>query len=599
MDKNSKYEAIEDYGIIGDLHTVALVSKKGSVDFMCYTRFDSPTIFAALLDVEKGGCFAIHPQLKDIDHKQMYLPDTAILVTRFLSDEGVSEIMDFMPVNTEEHNCAIIRRVTTIRGTINYEMSCCPRFNYARSGHTTTSDVEGVIFHADDPMKSKIRLLSDVHISMKSDDAYASFTLKEKESAYFILESAENEQQRFTSLKQYIDDSYKSTMNFWQKWVEQSKYEGRWMEMVNRSAITLKLLTSYKYGSVVAAATFGLPETLGGERNWDYRYTWIRDASFTMYIFLKLGFMEEATAFLAWIRRRCDNGDLQLIYAVDGETHLDEHELEGWEGYKNSQPVRIGNYAHQQFQLDIYGELLDTIYLYNSYGGQVTYGFWQQIVKQINEVSLRWKEPDHGIWEIRNDKKEFLYSRLMCWVALDRAIKIARDRSFPYPEEKWKKVRDEIFLNIYEDFWSEEAQAFVQHKGSKAIDASVLMMPLRNFISPFELKWKATMQAIDEKLRTDVLIYRYNNKLNNIDGLKGTEGTFTMCSFWFVECLAKGGELERAREYFEKMLSYTNHLGLFGEEIGPRGEQLGNYPQAFTHLGLISAAITLNEELEK
>lgn len=598
MDKHSKYEPIEDYGIIGDLHTVALVSKRGSLDFMSYMRFDSPTVFAALLDVEKGGHFSIHPKLNDIDHKQMYLPDTAILVTRFLADDGIAEIIDFMPVNPDEHNCAVIRKVSTIRGNIEYEMHCQPRFDYGRARHALSHIENGVLFEADDADKSKMCLLSNVAVRIRNGDANAHFSLKERESVYFILESEFNEQQRSGSLDDYIELCQKETISFWQEWIEQSRYKGRWMEMVNRSTITLKLLTSHKYGSVVAAATFGLPETIGGERNWDYRYTWIRDASFTMYIFLKLGFMKEAEAFLAWIQRQCNNGRLQLMYAVDGRTDLEECSLDYWEGYKDSRPVRVGNQAHEQFQLDVYGELLDTIYLFNEFGGQITYEFWKEISKQVDVVVKNWRKPDHGIWEIRTHKKQFLYSRLMCWVALDRAIRIAAHRSFPYPEEKWKKVRDDIFCSIYDDFWNEKVKAFVQTKGASAIDASALMMPLRNFISPYEDKWQSTMKAIDENLRTDVLIYRYNNKLNDIDGLKGTEGTFSMCSFWFVECLAKGGELGRARVYFEKMLGYTNHLGLFAEEIGPRGEQLGNYPQAFTHLGLISAAITLSEALE-
>lgn len=599
MNEENRYEPIEDYGVIGNLHTVALISKKGSIDFMSYTRFDSPTVFGALLDADKGGRFSIQPVLEEMDYKQLYLPDTAILITRFLSDSGVAEIMDFMPLNTEEENCAIIRKVSTIRGNIDYQMKCCPRFDYSKASHVVRKENGGVTFAANDEANSVLHIFSDIELEQSGNDIQASFTLGENECAYFILESAAHKEQRPTSLDKFIEDSYKSTMNFWQSWVEKSSYRGRWMEMVNRSTITLKLLTSYRFGSVVAAATFSLPETIGGKRNWDYRFTWIRDASFTMYVFLKLGFMDEATAFLKWIQKQCTNGRLQLMYAVDGQTNLQEYFLEHWEGYKGSRPVRIGNQAHTQFQLDVYGELLDTIYLFNGYGGEISFGFWQEIAAQVEVVTQRWKEPDHGIWEIRNDKREFLYSRLMSWVAMDRAIKIAESRSFPYEKEKWETVRDEIFLSIYNDFWNEDVQAFVQYKGSTAIDASALMMPLRNFISPAESKWAKTMDAIARELRTDVLIYRYNNKLTNVDGLDDQEGTFTMCSFWYVECLAKGGHVEEARELFEKLLSYTNHLGLFSEEIGARGEQLGNYPQAFTHLGLISAAMTLNELLEK
>jgi len=286
------------------------------------------------------------------------------------------------------------------------------------------------------------------------------------------------------------------------------------------------------------------------------------------------------------------------MYSVDGTSDLQETILDDWEGYRGSLPVRIGNDAYRQFQLDVYGELLDTIYLYSLYGGHITFDFWKTISAQVEVVIRDWRKPDHGIWEVRSLKREFLYSRLMCWVAIDRAIRIAERWSFPYPEARWRAIRDRIFHTIYDEFWNEKKKAFVQFKGSDAIDASALMMPLRRFISPQEEKWKHTMQAIDDTLRTDVLLYRYKNQLNHVDGLKGVEGTFSMCSFWYVECLVIGGEVDRARVYFEKMLGYTNHLGLFAEEIGPRGEQLGNYPQALTHLGLISAALALDKALD-
>ncbi|MBS1616654.1 MAG: glycoside hydrolase family 15 protein [Bacteroidetes bacterium] len=598
MDQEHAYELIEDYGIIGDLHTVALVSKKGSIDFMCYPRFDSPSIFGALLDRNKGGHFAIHPKLNDCDHKQMYLPDTAVLLTRFLANDGIAEITDFMPVNKDEEHCAVIRRVRTIRGHIHYEMSCCPRFDYGRAGHELTRVRSGVLFQSQDAAGTRMRLLSNTPIAIHNQDAFAGFSLRERETAWFILETDANQVQHDEDLKAYIRQANRSTIRFWQSWVEQSHYRGRWMGMVNRSAITLKLLSSQRFGSVVAAATFGLPETIGGERNWDYRYTWIRDASFTMYIFLKLGFMKEAEAFLTWIQRQSEQGPLQLMYAVDGQSKLDEKTLDHWEGYKGSRPIRIGNLAHKQLQLDVYGDLLDTIYLYSRYNGPISFEFWKTISAQVAVVIRDWQKPDHGIWEVRNSKKQFLYSRLMCWVALDRGIRIAEHFSYPYPAEQWRTVRDKIFHSIYDDFWNPELQAFVQYKGTTALDASALMMPLRRFISPRDRKWKSTLKAIDEKLRTDVLIYRYDNRLNDVDGLEGQEGTFSMCSFWFVECLAKSGEVNRARVYFEKMLGYTNHLGLYAEEIGPRGAQLGNYPQAFTHLGLISAALSLDEAIE-
>lgn len=371
--------------------------------------------------------------------------------------------------------------------------------------------------------------------------------------------------------------------------------------MMHRSALTLKLLTSYHHGSTVAAATFGLPELVGGQRNWDYRYTWIRDAAFTMYAFIRLGFTYEAGQFMKWIRSQFEknidqNTNLQLMYSIDGQSELEEQELDHLEGYRQSRPVRIGNGAYQQLQLDIYGELMDSIYLYDKYGEPTTYDFWEKLVPQIDYVCDNWEKEDHGIWEIRSQSREFIYSRVMCWVAVDRAVRLAEKRSFPYPFEKWRKTRDEIYKDIYQNFWNEEKQSFVQSKGSDMVDASVLLMPLVRIISPYDPRWQATLKAVEKELVTDTLVYRYNTETYQ-DGIDGSEGTFSMCSYWYVECLARGGQIEKARLYFEKMLGYGNHLGLFAEQIGLRGEQLGNYPQAFTHLALISAAFALNREL--
>ncbi len=589
------YEPIENYGIIGNLNTLALVSIRGSIDFLCFPQFDSPSVFAALLDVEKGGCFAIHPQLKDVTHKQLYLPETAILITRFFSEEGMAEITDFMPIVTDEQHFSIIRKVTTIRGSVNYVMECCPRFDYGRKQHSAKLEGSNVTFTTDE---AALKLQSDCQLALNENDIKANFTLREGETACFVLQSFENAAHEAAQLPNYLLDCFKQTNRFWKNWIAKSTYKGRWREMVLRSAITLKLLSSNRFGSVIAAATFGLPEEIGGERNWDYRYTWVRDAAFMMYSFLKLGFKEEAAAFIDWIKERCMHSDIQLMYTIDGKTNITETELHHLSGYKSSKPVRIGNAAYQQLQLDIFGELIDTIYLYNLYGGAVTYELWQKIEALVEKVCQRWKEPDHGIWEIRNEKQEFLHSRLLCWVALDRAIKIAQQRSFPYPRLRWEEARNEIFHSIYQNFWSEEKGAFVQYKNSEQVDAAALLMPLLRFISPHEEKWKRTLIAIEKELVTDVLVYRYHNHFSNVDGLNGEEGTFTMCSFWYVECLAKSGQVEKATEYFEKVLGYANHLGLFAEQIGKRGEHLGNFPQAFTHLALITAALQLDKSLD-
>ncbi|MGB3587828.1 MAG: glycoside hydrolase family 15 protein [Tunicatimonas sp.] len=604
---STDYPPIENYGVVGNLHTVALVGIHGSVDFMCFPRFDSPSIFASLLDKEKGGSFQIIPQLKDADYKQMYLPETNVLLSRFLAYEGMVEITDFMPVREIEKECVLIRKVTVIRGEVNFKMRCCPRFDYARAEHEVSrNDEHEIIFESKGEDGTICKLLSDVPLQEDGRDAEAEFTLKENQSVNFLwiaLSDKERELPFENKLCDYVDTSFHETLNYWKKWVGKSSYNGRWMDMIHRSALTLKMLTSHQFGSPVAAATFGLPEEIGGTRNWDYRYTWIRDAAFTMYAFIRLGFTHEAGEFMKWIRTQFDKNidaehQLQLMYSISGKSDLVEEELEHLEGYSQSRPVRIGNGAYDQKQLDIYGELMDSIYLYDKYGEPITYDFWEKLVHLIDYVCEHWSDADHGIWEVRSGEQEFLYSRVMCWVAIDRAIRLAEKRSFPYEWDRWRKTRSEIFEDVYYNFWDDELQSFVQYKGSKTLDASTLLMPLVRFISPYDPRWVKTLEAIEKELVTETLVYRYNNQKSD-DGIDGDEGTFSMCSFWYVECLCRGGQVEKAQLYFEKMLGYASHLGLYAEEIGLRGEQLGNFPQAFTHLGLISAAFALNRELER
>ncbi len=603
----SDYPPIGNYGVVGNLHTVALVGIHGSIDFLCFPRFDSPSIFASLLDKNKGGSFQITPDLNDVDHKQMYLPDTNILLSRFLAYDGMVEITDFMPVREIEQECILIRKVTVIRGEVKLRMNCSPRFDYARADHEVSQQDEyEVVFNSLGDDGTICKLLSDVPLQVEGKDAEAEFTLKEKESVNFLLITLSDGARELPfedKLDEFVDKSFGETLNYWKRWVGKSSYKGRWMDMVHRSALTLKLLTSHDFGSPVAAATFGLPEEVGGTRNWDYRYTWIRDAAFTMYAFIRLGFTSEVGHFGRWLLKQFEKNideehKLQLMYSISGESELTEEKLDHLEGYRQSRPVRIGNGAYDQKQLDIYGELMDSIYLFDKYGEPTTYDFWEKLVPLINYVCEHWQDADHGIWEIRSEQKEFLYSRVMCWVAVDRAIRLAEKRSFPYDWDYWRTTRSKIFKDVYYNFWDEELQSFIQYKGSTTLDASSLLMPLVRFISPHDPRWRKTLKAIEKELVTETLVYRYNNEKSD-DGIEGDEGTFSMCSFWYVECLCRGGQLEKARLYFEKMLGYANHLGLYAEEIGLRGEQLGNFPQAFTHLGLISAAYTLNRELEQ
>ncbi|RZM22477.1 MAG: glycoside hydrolase family 15 protein, partial [Pedobacter sp.] len=469
MTNTSGYLPIEDYGIIGNMKTVALVSLDASIDFMCFPDFDAPTVFARLLDKDNGGSFKIVPQMENCKTKQLYIPGTSVLLTRFFSDEGIAEITDYMPVKgfAENSICAIVRHIKTIRGKVNYKIFCEPRFDYAKADHTTEKkNKQEIFFTAINDGNTMARLLADFPLHVKKDNGYAEVTINQGDSCTIVLESIkQGDTTELRDIGFYSNGTYQETVNFWKSWIGKSTYAGRWTELVHRSVITLKLLTSANHGSMVAAATFGLPESIHGNRNWDYRFNWIRDAAFTMYAFLQLGFTEEATKFLKWIHERSSGDKLHLVYSIAGDEVMKETELKNLEGYAKSQPVRIGNAAGSQLQLDIYGELIDTIYIYNKNHQKINHELWLTIVKHIEHVIKDWKKPDHGIWEFRNGKKHFLHSRLMCWVAIDRAIKIADDRSFPYPAAEWKAERDRIYNDIFDGFWNEKIGAWVQYKG--------------------------------------------------------------------------------------------------------------------------------------
>ena len=593
------YQPIENYGIIGDLHTVALVGMNGSIDFMCYPHFDSPTLFAALLDHRKGGSFQIAPLHDGLQQKQMYLPDTNMLLTRFLSREGVAELSDFMPVQESGHTHRLVRRIKTVKGRFKYRLLCDPRFDYGRSQHRAEIRAGGALFIQDD--KRTFFLRSQIPIEIKDGAVAAEFTLTEGQSAAFVFEESKDGGISESENPHYVSTAFKETLNYWRRWISRCKYQGRWREMVHRSALVLKLLTSHPDGSIVAAPTFGLPEEIGGERNWDYRYAWIRDASFTVYALLRLGFTDEAKAFMRWIEKRSGelgpDGSLQIMYGIDGRHTLTEETLDHFEGYRGSSPIRIGNGAYDQLQLDIYGELMDSIYLYNKYGEPISFDLWQNVVRLVDWVAKNWHQADEGVWEVRGGQQEFLYSRVMSWVAVDRAIRLATKRSFPAPLDRWLEVRDQIYWDVMKNFWNPKGKFFSQVKDSNTVDASSLLMPLVKFISPTDPRWLSTLKAIEKNLVEDSLVFRYRQTDTASDGLSGEEGTFNMCSFWYVENLSRAGDLDQARFVFEKVLGYANHLGLYSEELGPCGEHLGNFPQAFTHLGLISAAYNLDHML--
>lgn len=608
------YQPVENYGIIGNMQTTALVGLNGSIDWFCFPSHDSPSIFAALLDDQIGGCFRIAPaaaQSEAFTHKQFYWPGTNILVTRFLTSEGVGEIIDFMPVGLSADEIgfrSLIRQVRVVRGAMAFQLDCQPAFNYARDDHECDITPKGVCFYS---AQMSLGLATEIPLQASSQGVTAQFTLQEEETAVFVLQGIESGSGCGLPISpNQADRLFKRTVDYWQRWLAQCTYKGRWREVVERSALVLKLLTYAPTGAIVAAPTCSLPELIGGERNWDYRYTWLRDASFTLYGLLRIGFTEEAGQFMQWLEARCRernaDGSLQIMYGIDGRHQLTEETLPHLEGYQGSAPVRIGNGAYNQLQLDIYGELMDSVYLYNKHGQPISYELWTHLEQLINWVCDNWQRTDEGIWEVRSGQQNFVYSRLMCWVAVDRGIRLADKRSFPADRDRWLKVRDAIYREIMAAGWSESQQAFVQHYETDSLDASSLIMPLVLFLSPSDPRMLSTLDAINRSpkkggLVSNSLVYRYNTE-ESPDGLQGHEGTFNMCTFWLVEALTRAGQidqtrLDEARLIFEQMLGYANHLGLYAEEMGPSGEALGNFPQAFTHLALISAAWNLDRTL--
>jgi GH15 family glucan-1,4-alpha-glucosidase len=608
----ARYPNIGDHGLIGDLQTAALVSTDGVLDWFCCPRFDSPSVFASLLDADQGGFYRIVPDRDDYVSRQLYLPDTAILVTRFMTPDGVGEVHDFMPViegaATDRHR--LVRNIRVVRGVMRFVIEVQPRFDYGRKPHTLEISDHGAVFrsegldltlHGIAPEGTTVR---DLGITQLPDTNGVRWTrtLREGQSGGVVLESMGGAPRVITP--EQVRDLEDETVRFWRGWLHRSSYTGRWREMVGRSAITLKLMTYKPTGAVVAAPTAALPEQVGGERNWDYRYTWIRDGSFSIYALLGLGYVEEAAAFGAWLRDRVqeqagqDSGPLKIMYRVDGSSDLVEETLEHWEGWRGSRPVRIGNGAADQLQLDIYGEAADAMYLADARGVQIAHQGWTAVTGIIDWLCEHWDQPDEGIWETRGGRKNFTYGRFQTWIALDRAIRIAAARGRPADLARWTSTRDAVYTQIMERGWNPKVGAFTQHYDTEVLDSSLLLMPLQGFIAPRDPMWLSTLAAMDRELVSDSLVYRYNPAASP-DGLAGDEGTFSLCTFWYVDALARAGRLEEARLVFEKMHTYANHLGLFSEEISSTGEQLGNFPQAFSHLSLISAAINLDRQLDE
>ncbi|WBB63342.1 glycoside hydrolase family 15 protein [Streptomyces sp. WMMC500] len=596
-----RYLPVADHGLIGDLRSAALVGTNGTIDWYCCPRFDAPSVFASLLDAERGGSFELAADVP-ARRKQFYFPDTNVLITRFSADDGIGEIQDFMPVvndSREADRHRLIRRVVCVRGTLPFRARVAPRFGYGTEPHTAHAQDRQVVFESS---SLTLALTSSVPIEVAGGDAWSLFKLHEGQSAVFALDRVGGDVMPRHCPEAEAEEQFNATVAYWRRWLSRSRYRGRWREVVHRSALTLKLLTYAPTGAIIAAPTTSLPEHIGGERNWDYRYVWIRDAAFCVYALLRLGFTDEAEAFMGFLSEHVrleateGPGPLQIMYGIDGRHDLPEQELPHLEGYRGSAPVRVGNGAVDQLQLDIYGALVDSLYLYDKWGQPVSSAYWDGISALVDWVCAHWNQPDQGVWETRSGPRNFLYSRLMCWVAIERAMRMARHRGLPADLVRWGRARDDIYRRIMRQGWSTERNTFVQYEDSHHLDASLLMMPLTKFISPTDPKWLATLDMLGEDLVSDSLVYRYDPQLG-ADGLPGEEGTFSICSFWYVEALTRAGRLDEARLAFEKMLTYANHLGLYAEEIGHTGEQLGNFPQAFTHLALISAAFNLDRRL--
>ncbi|MFI8194242.1 glycoside hydrolase family 15 protein [Streptomyces sp. NPDC085946] len=608
------YPPIENHGLIGDLQTAALVTTDGDVDWFCAPRFDSPSVFGALLDRAKGGHCAVRPRHRAYATKQLYLPDTAILVTRFMTEAGAGEVIDFMPVTggtvTASHR--LVRMIRCVRGRMTFEVEVAPRFDYGRQGHRLHISEQGAVFAAADGTTLTVHPIREPDderlldlLTDRRDDLHFTLTLEAGQERGLALEWAadgppgEMRPARYARL-------FDETAAFWRSWLRQSRYAGRWRETVERSAITLKLLTFAPTGAVVAAPTAALPEHPGGERNWDYRFTWIRDASFSVYALLGLGFTEEARAFIRWLTDRVEEragsesgtGPLNVMYTVDGSSDLDEQTLDHWEGYAGSAPVRIGNGAAAQLQLDIYGEALDSIHFAHRHGIRVGHRGWHALLTNLDWLADHWDRAEEGLWETRGGRQDFTYGRVMSWVAFDRALRLAGSNGRPAAADRWRTARDACYDQVMAKGWSEGRQAFVQHYGGDVLDSSLLRMATVGFLTPDDPMWTSTLDAMEQELVSDSLVYRYDPEASP-DGLRGAEGTFSLCTFMYVDALARAGRADKARLVFEKMMGYANHLGLYSEEIDPTGRQLGNFPQAFTHLALVDAAITLDAALDR
>ena len=598
---SARYPAIADHGIIGDLETAALVALDGTIDFLCLPSFDSPSVFLSILDAERGGRFAVEALIEDSRREQRYLRDTNVLVTQTIGAEAEVALYDFMPVRRRPSPSRVVRLARVTRGRARIRCVCAPRFDYARGSHSVTITGKAVTFTA--ASGHRLRLTTTASLTTDGNDVFADAELVAGKEVAFVLELLGEGDDSRVRRGRDPGRELRQTVVFWRRWIAKSRYEGEWRGLVRRSALTLKLLQSRRTGAIIAAPTFGLPEQIGGARNWDFRYAWIRDSAFTVYALGRIGLGREAGAFAQWLVDRCGEakspGELQSLYTIDGEREITEQTLDHLEGHAGSRPVRIGNGAYDQLQLDIYGELMDALHQRDEQGERPSRALWNRIVELVDWVGRNWRRADQGIWEVRSGCQEFLYSRVMCWVALDRALRIASRRSLPAPREEWRAAREAVRADIDEHFWSSALDSFVGTRGGDTVDAACLVMPLVGFIAPANPRWQSTLRAVEARLVRDGMVRRYEMTGMDTDAGSAEAPSFTVCSFWYVECLAVGGEEERARLTMKGLLERANHVGLYSEDLGVDGEQLGNFPQGLTHSALIGAAVALERLVKK
>jgi GH15 family glucan-1,4-alpha-glucosidase len=595
----NEYRPIGDYALIGDAHTAALVSGDGSIDWLCWPRFDSPAVFCRLLDRRRGGHFRVGPASRPSASERSYVEETNVLATVFSNDGGRFRLTDLMPIERlnrahEGEDIAaryrVLRLVEGLSGEPEVEVSFRPTFDYARAEASFQRRDGGVI-----ASRGREALALSCPSELREDASgalVARFKVAAGERVWVALNYVGDADAASLPLPEFdADAELEQTLEYWREWSGTCAYGGAYESLVKRSALALKLLTYEETGALVAAPTTSLPEEVGGVRNWDYRYTWLRDSSLILYGLQLAGYSEEATDFFGWLERLCIpcGGELRVMYRVDGSTRLTEHVLEHLEGYRGSRPVRVGNAAFGQKQLDIYGEVLDAAHLYHERARRrVRPELWEVLRYMADQTVARWREPDQGIWEVRGGPQHFLYSKLLCWVALDRAVRLASRDRLEGDRGLWERTREEIRRAILKEGYDERAGAFTQAFGSTALDACALVIPQVGFLPATDPRVVSTVERIRERLTSHGLVYRYLNE----DGLPGGEATFALCSFWLVDCLAQAGRVDEARELFERVAAYANDVGLLAEEIDPvSGELLGNFPQGFTHLGLIRSAL--------